>query len=231
MNGCDGDFVWAGRGWDVCACEGGKTHHSSSTLPIADSVCGICRNRYYAPPERGANLSRSDADDCHHASGKPALRAVRPEVVLVAGCAVAHDVDVLQQQPCIEQLSPVRLDKVEMHGRVDVEMSGSARRHEQQWIAQLDGIFVVHVSKEFVGIRELRTELFDNIIAYCVTTLMNARADSCLNVLRIAPEPQAHRADTFVHDALHRSAPTCMKRGNNLILRIVSQYRNTVRHL
>src|SRR5438309_5220881 len=60
---------------------------------------------------------------------------------------------------------------------------------------------------------------------------MNTRTDGRLDGLRIARESHSHGAKALLHNALDGSAPSCMEGGSNLILRIVSKYRNTVRDL
>src|ERR1019366_3494325 len=140
--------------------------------------------------------------------------AMREEQIPLAVGASVHNLDGARFQACVEQLTAIRLNEVEVQRGADRGMARSSLRKEQHGVFCSHRIGVVHLAEQFARIRKLRLETGEDFFADRVATYAVTGANRGHQIFRAGAELQTHAPDSSLDDALHRSSPARMKGRN-----------------
>src|SRR5580698_3741124 len=155
-----------------------------------------------------------NSDDRQAAAGESVIGAVGKIAIRPAAGAVALDEDVFWAETRIEELATIGFDQIEMQSGPEVAVARRAGGEEEQRIFFFHRVGVVDLGEKLRRIDELRFEFHPHFFADRVAACPDAGADRGYHVFRLAAEFQTHAAYAVLDDALQRSAPAGVERGD-----------------
>jgi hypothetical protein len=156
---------------------------------------------------------------------------MREKQLRLAIGASSNNMDCVQSDPRIKQLSTVGLYQIEMQAWADWGVARSALGEEKHRILCPHGIGVEDVVKKLPGIGKLRFKTGEHLISNGVAADANARPDRSHQVLRDGPKFHAHPPHSALNNAFYRPSPARMESPYGTALAIRDQHRHAIRRL
>ena len=153
---------------------------------------------------------------------------MRKEFSRLADGAVLERGNVCLRHACGQQLAAIGFTQVKMHLNTRIAVAGRALVHEQHGIALTHGVRLLHMVKKFSGVSKLRMKSVFHFLANFQRALLDSRPNRGMNIFRTRAKLQPHDAHAFFHDALHRPAPSGMKRAHSFLLCVDQQDREAI---
>src|SRR5438067_10987241 len=104
-------------------------------------------------------------------------------------------------------------------------VAGRAHVHEQQRILLAHWIGAENLRKEFIGVVELRSEFIAKLLVHFVAAGVNAWTNGGANVCGVAGKFASHDANSLLHDARQRAAPSGMERAHRSLACVSYEHR------
>jgi len=131
-----------------------------------------------------------------------------------AGGALAHYADAGLGEAGVQKLPAVGFYEIEMDLGADVGVAGGAGGEEKERVLFFDGVGVVDLGEEGVGVGELAFELEPDLFAYGEAAVANGWTDGGYEVFGAGAVFELHGSDAALDDAGQGAAPAGVEGGD-----------------